>query len=278
MIYFLAAAFLADAFFGFGLLGFFGALAFFSFFGLFAAFLALLAGAFFFFSPEAAGAFLAAAGLAADFFFGLAVFAAEDGLLFLAGEALVFPAAAAVVFLGEDAFFVFFFFPSAFFSDLPELVLSLNEPLAPFPLVWTRLPLATADLRYFLIKGDNFSTSTLYVAPTYFLMACRDDPPRSLRLVMAALTMSDVFGCEGVVLGFLALAAFPFFGDGADFSVLTTSAAASAIFSILFTLRHAANTTAERNDERNHSAQQFCYLLGAQFNTGGATYERKIRS
>src|SRR5277367_4327599 len=89
----------------------------------------LLAGAIFFFSPDAAGAFFAAAGLAADFFFGLAVFAAEDGLLFLAGEALVL---ATVVFLGEDAFFVFFFFPSVFFSDLPAL--SLNEPLAPFPL------------------------------------------------------------------------------------------------------------------------------------------------
>src|SRR5277367_6470214 len=211
MIYFLAAAFLAEAFLGFGLLGFFGAFAFFSFFGLFAAFLALLAGAFFFFSLDAAGAFFSAAGLAA------------------------------VVFLGEDAFFVFFFFPSVFFSDLPAL--SLNEPLAPFPLVWTRLPLATADLRYFLIKGDNFSTSTLYVAPTYFLIAWRDDPPRSFRLVMAALTISDVFGCEGVVLGFLALAAFPFFGDGADFSVLTTSAAASAIFSILFTLLHTAKHT-----------------------------------
>src|SRR5579863_276846 len=159
MIYFLAAAFFADAFLGLGLLGFFGALAFFSFLGLFAGFFGLAAGAFFFFSPEAAAAavFLAA-GLAADFFFGLAVFAAEEGLLFLAGEVLVF---AAVVFLGEVAlFFEGFFFPSVFFSDLPELALSLNEPLAPFPLVWTREPLATADLRYFLIKGDNFSTST----------------------------------------------------------------------------------------------------------------------
>lgn len=38
---------------------------------------------------------------------------------------------------------------------------NLNEPEAPFPLVWTNEPDATAPLRYFLMKGANFSASTL---------------------------------------------------------------------------------------------------------------------
>ncbi|PSN36764.1 hypothetical protein C0J52_26089, partial [Blattella germanica] len=40
---------------------------------------------------------------------------------------------------------------------------SLKEPEAPFPLVCTSSPEATADLRYFLMKGANFSGSTLIV-------------------------------------------------------------------------------------------------------------------
>src|SRR5277367_214325 len=44
-------------------------------------------------------------------------------------------------------------------------------------------------------------------------------------------------------------------------------------YSLCYTLQ---NT--HTNDERNRSAQQFCYLLGAQFNTGGATYEPKRSS
>jgi hypothetical protein len=46
----------------------------------------------------------------------------------------------------------------------------------------------------------------------YFLMACRDEPPRSLRLFTALLTISEVGGCEGLARAFLApaLAAAPF--------------------------------------------------------------------
>lgn len=35
----------------------------------------------------------------------------------------------------------------------------------------------------------------------YFLMACRDEPPRSLRAPMEAVTMAETLGCVGADLG-----------------------------------------------------------------------------
>lgn len=96
-------------------------------------------------------------------------------------------------------------------SDLPAE--SLNDPDAPFPLVCTRAPDATAVFKYFLMNGASFSASSLYVEETYFLIACRDDPPRSFRLLIAAFTISEVRGCAGFERGFFDLAAAPFF-DG----------------------------------------------------------------
>merc|ERR1711972_988383 len=108
-------------------------------------------------------------------------------------------------FLAFVAFFAFGFLAgfSAFLAAE-----SLKLPLAPFPLVCTNTPLATAFLRHFLMNGANFSTSTLQLAAMYFLMAWRDEPPLSFRVLMAAFTIVAVGGWFGVVFGFLAFAAF----------------------------------------------------------------------
>ena len=47
----------------------------------------------------------------------------------------------------------------------------------------------------------------------YFLIACKEEPPRSLRLLMALPTISDVLGWAGLLRGFLEAAAFAFFGE-----------------------------------------------------------------
>lgn len=51
----------------------------------------------------------------------------------------------------------------------------------------------------------------------YFLIACREEPPRSFKLLIAPLTISDVRGCAGLLRGFFdAAAAFAFLaGDAA---------------------------------------------------------------
>lgn len=46
----------------------------------------------------------------------------------------------------------------------------------------------------------------------YFLIAWRELPPRSLRAAIAAMTISEVRGWVGLLLGFFALAAAVFFG------------------------------------------------------------------
>lgn len=90
---------------------------------------------------------------------------------------------------------------------------SLKDPEAPLPLVCIRVPDSTAFFRYFLMNGANFSASTLYWAAMYFLIACKDEPLRSLSSAIALFTISDVFGWLGLALGFLAPAEAPPLAD-----------------------------------------------------------------
>jgi hypothetical protein len=112
------------------------------------------------------------------FFVGtLVTFLALDGdFLGLAGAARFFSADFTVAFFGALAFFTlaglcfFTFGPddarpragavgAAGFSVLAAA--NLNDPEAPLPFVCTNSPEATAVFKYFLMKGDNFSESTL---------------------------------------------------------------------------------------------------------------------
>lgn len=127
------AGFLGAFLVALGFLGLLGRDAFFSALGFFAA-------AFLGFFAPAAGARLG---------FAVAVVLLARG--FLVPEGFFLPAAAAA----------FFFFSPADDDCAEAEEDSLNEPLAPLPLVCTSAPDATADLRYLRIKGDSFSTSTL---------------------------------------------------------------------------------------------------------------------
>jgi hypothetical protein len=112
------------------------------------------------------------------FFMGTFVtFLALDGdFLALAGAARFFPEDFTAAFFGALPFFTlaalcFFTFGAdearpragaigtAAFSVFAAA--NLNDPEAPLPLVWTSSPEATAVFKYFLMKGDNFSESTL---------------------------------------------------------------------------------------------------------------------
>lgn len=199
---FLPAGFLgvAAAFLGLGALGFFV--------GGLELFLAL--GAAWAFAFAGAAAFLAAAG----FFLAAAAFLsfAADAALPLDGE----EAAEAVLDLVDldaeaatDPFFDLtaeddlpLALAAAGFLEEEDLDSNLNEPDAPLPLVWMRAPDSTALFRYFLMKGANFSASTLYWAAMYFLMACSEDPLRSFNSLMALFTISEVLGCVGFAFAF----------------------------------------------------------------------------
>jgi hypothetical protein len=234
--------YLAAGFFAFGAAGFlaaFGAAGFFAAAGFLAA-AGLAAFGF------AAGFF--AAGLAAAFGFGAAFFAAglvaagfladfTTGFLTFAPAAFGFLATVffAAAFFGLAA--AFFFSPAGFFGfttfSFLAAAASLNEPDAPLPLTWTSCPLTTADFRNFLMNGANFSTSALYWAEMYFLMACSELPPRSFRVLMAATTMSLTGGWLLGTFGFFGLSLFgfaAFFAFGGD----ATGAGAGAGSDILF--------------------------------------------
>lgn len=60
----------------------------------------------------------------------------------------------------------------------------------------------------------------------YFLMACREEPPLSLRLFIALPTISEVRGCAGFVLGFFAEEALAFLGEACAGAELGAVAAA----------------------------------------------------
>ena len=194
---FLGAAFLGVfSFFAFGAFGFADLAAFLGDLGL--------------------AAFLGDAFLATAFFFSTFAFGLAAGFL----------AAASAFLAGEAAFTALGFF-TGFLVFCPE-ALSLKEPVAPFPLVWTRDPLPTALFKYFLMKGVNRSRSTLWWAPMCFLMACREDPPRSFKAVMASTTISATLGWVGAVLGFLA----------AFFLGVAAAGVAAAVSSDMFSLRN----------------------------------------
>lgn len=141
--------------FGLGAFGFLvGVFAFFAFGALLAGDFSFFATAFFaaplaaFGVTAAFAAFLAAVLLAADAAFGFAA-SLDAGLVVFAA------------FLGFG--FVTFLAPALL--ALPVLPLpaigNLNDPDAPFPFVCNNEPDTTADFKYFLINGANFSESTL---------------------------------------------------------------------------------------------------------------------
>jgi hypothetical protein len=226
---YLAAAFFAAGFFALGAAGFlaaFGAFATFfgaaAFFGAgFAAF-GLGAAAFF-----AAG--LATAGFFADFTAGFFTFA-PAAFGFLATDFF-----AAVAFFGFAA--TFFFSAAGFFGFTTFSFLAaagnLNEPDAPLPLTWISCPLTTADFKNFLMNGANLSTSALYWAEMYFLMACSELPPRSFSVLTAATTISLTGGWLLGVFGFLGFSDFglaAFFALAGDAAAGATTGAGSDIF------------------------------------------------
>lgn len=67
----------------------------------------------------------------------------------------------------------------------------------------------------------------------YFLMACRDEPPRSFNSLIALLTISDVGGCVGL-LAVLPFFAATFFVDAAFGEVAWVAAAVSLTSDIIF--------------------------------------------
>lgn len=216
--YFFAAAFLTD---GFAL----GAAAFLAL----GAFGFLVGGFVVFFALGAAEGldFFGVAFLAAGLLFTAAAFLTFGDALALDGEAAFFFGAAVALFGLTTLVAGFLPAPDAFAS-------SLNEPDAPLPLVWMSAPDSTALLRYFLMNGASFSASTLYWAAMYFLMACRDEPLRSLRSLIALFTISEVFGCVGFAFGFLVAAdAFVFLAGVAGAGVST---AVSAIVIVMMTM------------------------------------------
>lgn len=117
-----------------------------------------------------------AAGLAlpdVDFFAGLA-------LLLLTAGVLRLLAVAGLFFLAT--------------AEAELALASLNEPLAPVPLVWISEPLATPDFSDFLMNGASLATSTLYVLAIVFLIALSDEPLRPFSSLIDAWIMSAVGG------------------------------------------------------------------------------------
>lgn len=160
---FAAAAAGALAVFGFGALGFLvgpALLDFLAFDGVLTL-VAAAAGFAFLSAAAAAAAFLAAA--AVGFLSpAVAAFFGDFGDFFTAfgfSAVTFFDAVAVVLFLALVT--TFFLSPEACLEAPEAAAANLNEPEAPLPFVCTKPPDATADFRYFLIKGATFSASTL---------------------------------------------------------------------------------------------------------------------
>lgn len=62
-------------------------------------------------------------------------------------------------------------------------------------------------------------------------MACREDPPRSFRPLIALLTISDVGGCDGLALGVLVVVVVVFFSFFAG-ELVCGAGAADVVFSV----------------------------------------------
>merc|ERR1712083_296230 len=148
--------------------------------------------------------FLGAAFLAAGF---LAAFLAGFLAAFLAGF-LAFLAAgflAFLTFLGFLALGFFTFLTFLGFSTFP----ALNFP-APLPaaLALTMVPAARAFLSASLRGPAALAASTLLLATTYLRMAWREEPPLSLRALMAVRIMALNGGWAAGLATFLALTTF----------------------------------------------------------------------
>merc|ERR1719483_1841613 len=157
-----------------------------------------------------AAGFLAAGFLAAGF---LAAGFLEAGFLaaffgFLAAGFFAF-----LTFLGFLAFGFFTFLTFLGFSTLTTL--KLPAPL-PDALAILRAPLATPRLRAMRTWTTALTASTLKLAQMYLRMACREEPVRSLRVVMAAAIITEYLGWAAGALG---LVAFFTIGAGADMLV-----------------------------------------------------------
>lgn len=122
--------------------------------------------------------------------FGLAGAFLAAGFLALAAAGFFAVGFLATAFLvaGFFALAAFGFLAAFGLAGLAALADSLNDPLAPLPLVCTKLPPAVAFFKYFLMNGANFTASTLLFDAMYFLMACNDEPPRSCKFLMALST------------------------------------------------------------------------------------------
>lgn len=177
----------------------------------------------------AASTFFAAAVLAV-FFAGAGFFSTW---VFLAGAAFF----SAGAFFATTAFFfgvvflaVMDFLTVRFLSSGPGLVGNLNEPDAPLPLVCTTAPDVTAAFKYLLMKGANFSPSTLYVEAMYFLIAWTDEPLRSFNSLIAVVTILAVDGCDDFCCWVFALDLAAFFAGGELAVVFSTAAVFPDVF------------------------------------------------
>merc|ERR1711971_847083 len=130
--------------------------------------------------------------------------------------------AAFLTFLGFLALGFLTFLTFFGFSTFP----ALNFP-APLPaaLALTTVPAARAFLRASLRGPAALAASTLLLTTTYLRMAWRDEPPLSLRAVMAVRIMALNGGWAACLATFLALTTF-----------LTGAGAASAIVFVVVVL------------------------------------------
>merc|ERR1712086_30110 len=148
-----------------------------------------------------AAGFLAAGFLAAGFlaaFFGFLAFLAAGFFAFL-------------TFFTFLTFLAFGFFAFLTFFGFTTLT-SLNDP-APLPeaLAILRAPLTTPRLRAKRTWTAALAASTLLLATTCLRMAWREDPVRSLSVVMAVAIITEYLGW--------AAGAFLTFGAGADMMI-----------------------------------------------------------
>ena len=72
---------------------------------------------------------------------------------------------------------------------------SLNDPDAPTPFVWTKVPLLEPFFRAVLMCWDAVSP-TLKLALMYFSIAWREEPLRSFSVRIAVVIISSYFGCS----------------------------------------------------------------------------------
>merc|ERR1719489_402557 len=113
-------------------------------------------------------------------------------------------------FLDADFFTAFASFFAGFLAaTFLGFSASLKEPLAPAPFTCVRVPAATIFLMAPLQKVLQDFSSTLLLARMCFLMACREEPLRSLSSATAAVIIAVKAGWAGAFLGadFLAGAA-----------------------------------------------------------------------